>query len=144
MHKELQQCIGELRVNHTDKEIAGALSEYFQIVKNVSYDYTDNATVKDIREDHPELGFMDDDEIEEILEQATVMRRKRAPQCYRTDGYDVEFMEKCLREHMDTFCDWPYGDVKKVEVDRDGNLCIHYTGGMYWHYKRKDEEIVWW
>jgi len=33
MHKELERAIGELRVNHTDKEIAGALSEYFQIVK---------------------------------------------------------------------------------------------------------------
>lgn len=33
MYKALEQCIGELRVNHTDKEIAGALSEYFQIVK---------------------------------------------------------------------------------------------------------------
>ena len=77
MHKGLEQCIGELRVNHTDKEIAGALSEYFQIVKNVSYDYTDNATVKDIREDHPELGFMDDDEIEGILRQVRIMRDKR-------------------------------------------------------------------
>ncbi len=144
MHKELERAIGELRVNHTDKEIAGALSEYFQIVKNVSYDYTDNATAKDIREDHPELGFMDDGEIVEILEQAKTMRRKRAPQCYHTDGYDVEFMEKCVAEHMDAFIDRPYGDVKKVEVDRDGNLRIHYTGGMYWHYKRKDEEIVWW
>ena len=58
MYKALEQCIGELRVNHTDKEITGVLSECFQIIKNVSYDYTDNATVKDIREDHPELGFM--------------------------------------------------------------------------------------
>ena len=70
MYKELERAIGELRVNHTDKEITGALSECFQIVKNVSYDYTDNATAKDIREDHPELGFMDDGEIVEILEQA--------------------------------------------------------------------------
>lgn len=33
MYKELNECISELREMHTDKEIAGALSEYFQIVK---------------------------------------------------------------------------------------------------------------
>ena len=144
MQRELEQCIGELRVNHTDKEIAGALSEYFQIVKNVSEDYTDASTVADIRTDHPELGFMDDDEIEEILEQARTIRRKTDPQRYHTDGYDVGFMERCVDTHMEAFCDWPYGDVKKVEVDRDGILRIHYTGGMYWRYKEEDGGIIWW
>ena len=60
MYRKIEQCIGELRVNHTDKDIAGALSEYFQIVKSVSYDYTSIATVADLRADHPELNFMDD------------------------------------------------------------------------------------
>ena len=221
MHKELERAIGELRVNHTDKEIAGALSEYFQIVKNVSYDYTDNTTVKDIREDHPELGFMDDEEIEEILEQATVMRQKREPDeaeqltiediqelfernknwcgegserqrdwiemaavndrtieeiagmiwvCSAgvhidhikktmreylkekgsasmkdASGYDVDLVKECVAVHMSAFGVWPYGDVKKVEMDKDGNLRIHYTGGMYWHYrKNRDGDIEWW
>ena len=80
MYRKIEQCIGELRVNHTDKDIAGALSEYFQIVKSVSYDYTSIATVADLRADHPELDFMDDEEIEEILEQAEVMRQKREPE----------------------------------------------------------------
>ena len=221
MYKALEQCIGELRVNHTDKEITGALSECFQIIKNVSYDYTDNATVKDIREDHPELGFMDDEEIEEILKQATAMRQKREPDeaeqltiediqelfernknwcgegserqrdwiemaavndrtieeiagmiwvcsagvhidhIKRTmreylkekgsvsmkdaSGYDVDLMEECVAEHMAAFEAWPYGDVKKVEMDKDGDLCIHYTGGMYWHYRKsRDGDIEWW
>lgn len=91
MYKALEQCIGELRVNHTDKEITGVSSECFQIIKNVSYDYTDNTTVKDIWEDHPELAFMDDEEIEEILEQAKTMRHKRgaAEEEYLTEG-DME------------------------------------------------------
>ena len=221
MYKALEQCIGELRVNHTDKEITGALSECFQIIKNVSYDYTDNATVKDIREDHPVLGFMDDEEIEEILKQVTVMRQKREPDeaeqltiediqelfernknwcgegserqrdwiemaavndrtieeiagmiwvCSAgvhidhikktmreylkekgsvsmkdASGYDVDLVEECVAVHMSAFGVWPYGDVKKVEMDKDGNLRIHYTGGMYWHYrKNRDGDIEWW
>ena len=221
MYKALEQCIGELRVNHTDKEITGVLSECFQIIKNVSYDYTDNATVKDIREDHPELGFMDDEEIEEILKQATAMRQKREPDeaeqltiediqelfernknwcgegserqrdwiemaavndrtieeiagmiwvCSAgvhidhikktmreylkekgsvsmkdASGYDVDLVEECVAVHMSAFGVWPYGDVKKVEMDKDGNLRIHYTGGMYWHYrKNRDGDIEWW
>lgn len=221
MYKELERAIGELRVNHTDKEITGALSECFQIIKNVSYDYTDNATVKDIREDHPVLGFMDDEEIEEILKQVTVMRQKREPdeaeqltiediqELFRRNrdwcgegserqrdwiemaavndrtieeiagmiwvcsagvhidhikktmreylkekgsvsmkdasGYDVDLVEECVAVHMSAFGVWPYGDVKKVEMDKDGNLRIHYTGGMYWHYRKsRDGDIEWW
>lgn len=221
MYKALEQCIGELHINHTDKEITGALSECFQIIENVSYDYTDNATVKDIREDHPELAFMDNEEIEEILKQATVMRQKREPDeaeqltiediqelfernknwcgagserqrdwieiaavndrtieeiasmiwvCSAgvpidhikktmrqylkekgsvsmkdASGYDVDLMEECVAVHMSAFGVWPYGDVKKVEMDKDGDLRIHYTGGMYWHYrKNRDGDIEWW
>lgn len=145
MHKELERAIGELRVNHTDKEIAGALSEYFQIVKNVSYDYTDNATAKDIREDHPELGFMDDEEIEEIeeiLKQAAVMRQKREER--KKPDYR-EFMERCIKAHMEAFEEWPYGAVKSFFEDEDGNFCIRYQGGMYWHYRETGKgDIEWW
>lgn len=142
MYKELNECISELREMHTDKEIAGALSEYFQIVKNVSYDYTDNATVKDIREDHPELDFMDDDEIEEILKQAGTMRHKR--ETYKRSDYR-EFMERCIKAHMEAFEDWPYGAVERFFEDEDGNFCIRYQGGMYWHYRETGKgDIEWW
>lgn len=57
MYEELSNCVEELRENHTDKEIACALAEYAQIVENVSRDYTDTATVADLRADHPELGM---------------------------------------------------------------------------------------
>ena len=227
MYREIEQCIGELRVNHTDKDIAGALSEYFQIVKSVSYDYTGTVTVADLRADHPELNFMDDEEIEEILEQAGTMRRKRGPDederltmddmqrllarnkdwggagsAYQriwiplaaghgvgidelaamvwictssaratmpriketmreylaekrakekiassgkaTSGYDVEFAEECIRAHMGAFSRWPYGDVRKIDVDENGVLRIYYTGGRHWHYKEEDGSIVWW
>ena len=221
MYKALEQCIGELRVNHTDEEITIAFSQYSQIAEDISEGYDDTATVADIRADHPELGFMDDGEIEEILKQATVMRQKREPDeaeqltiediqelfernknwcgegserqrdwiemaavndrtieeiagmiwvCSAgvhidhikktmreylkekgsvsmkdASGYDVDLMEECVAVHMSAFGVWPYGDVKKVEMDKDGNLRIHYTGGMYWHYrKNRDGDIEWW
>lgn len=143
MYRELERAIGELRVNHTDKEITRVFCQHSRIVKGVSEEYTGSATVEDIRADHPELSFMDDDEIEEILEQAKVMRRKREPH-FRTYGYEVDFMEDCVKAHRASFEDgWPYGDVEKAEVDRDGNLRIHYVGGMYWHYKEEDGGIIW-
>ena len=77
MYEELSNCVEELRENHTDKEIACALAEYAQIVENVSRDYTDTATVADLRADHPELDFMDDDDIGDILGLARDMRRER-------------------------------------------------------------------
>lgn len=117
MYRELERCIGELRVNHTDKEIAGVLSEYFQIVKNVSYDYTDNATVKDIREDHPELGFMDNDEIEEILRQASIMRHEPDAEGYLTREDVIHLCcENCWFDEEEY--DGPY--ARLLEVSKHG------------------------
>lgn len=81
MANKLHECITELQKNHTDKEISGALSEYFQIVKGAAVEYTDEATVRNLRDDHPELDFMDDDELEDILKHAKTWRHK-------TDGQE--------------------------------------------------------
>ena len=48
-------------------DLGSALAEYAAIVKGVAEEYGGNATIKAIRTDHPELDFMDDDEIEEII-----------------------------------------------------------------------------
>lgn len=77
MCKELKMCMEELQENHTGSEIAGALAEYAQIVKGVSKDYGDDITVAELRDEHPELDFMDEEELEEILQQAKVLRRAR-------------------------------------------------------------------
>lgn len=79
MHRELERAIGELRVNHTDKEIARMLSIYSKIVRNVAEEHTDGATGSDIRADHPELAFMDDRQIKGILVQAKAIRHMKGP-----------------------------------------------------------------
>lgn len=78
MCKESKMCMEELQENHTGSEIAGALAEYVQIVKGVSRDYGDDITVAEPRDERPQLDFMDDEELEEILQQAKVLRRARA------------------------------------------------------------------
>lgn len=52
-----------------------ALAEYAAIVEQAATDYTNSTTIQEVRTDHPELDFMDDDEIQEILDLATKKRR---------------------------------------------------------------------
>ncbi len=130
MYKEIERCIGELRVNHTDKEIAGAFSEYFQIVKSVSYDYTDAATVAELRADHPELSFMDDDEIEEILEQAKVMRHKReAPE---EEYLTVEDMQELFRCNEDWGKAGSEQQHKWIQIAAAHSTTVEELAGMIW------------
>ena len=50
------------------RNIREALAEYAAIVEGTREEYTqEELTVSAIRRDHPELNFMDDDEIEEII-----------------------------------------------------------------------------
>lgn len=46
-----------------------ALKEYSAIVSGTREEFTEGElTIKAIRKDHPELDFMDDDEIQEIID----------------------------------------------------------------------------
>ncbi len=72
--EELTECVEELLQNHTGSDLAQALGEYAQIIKNVATDYADETTIQELKADHPELDFMDDEELEEILKQAKELR----------------------------------------------------------------------
>lgn len=72
--EELTECVEELLQNHTGSDLVQALGEYAQIIKNVAADYTDETTMQELRAEHPELDFMDDEELEEILKQAKELR----------------------------------------------------------------------
>lgn len=50
-----------------------------------------------------------------------------------------------MEEHKKAFEVWSDGAIKEVWTDKDGNLCIKYESGNWWHYKKKDNgEIEWW
>lgn len=74
MANKLRECIMELHKNYTGKEVAEALSEYFQTVRDVAAECTDKATAWDLRRRFPALSYMLDDELEGALEQAKALR----------------------------------------------------------------------
>lgn len=58
------------------KNFVKALAEYYAIVKGLAEEYENEVSVNIIRADHPELNFMDDDEIDEILGYAEKYRNR--------------------------------------------------------------------
>jgi hypothetical protein len=56
------------------KDIRAALAEYAAIVEGFAKEYTNSTTAETVRAEHPELDFMDDDEIVELLEHAKNQR----------------------------------------------------------------------
>lgn len=58
-------------------EIMPAVAEYAAIVDGIATDYDNTATVETIRKDHPELDFMDDDEITELLNHAKTKHEQK-------------------------------------------------------------------
>lgn len=72
-----KEKIRERGKNMTD--LFNALKEHAAIVEGLREEYTqDKLTLKAVRKDHPELNFMDDDEIETIIQQANEHRCKKA------------------------------------------------------------------
>ncbi len=56
-------------------DIRAALAEYAAIVEGFAKEYTNSKTAETVRAEHPELDFMDDDEIVELLEHAKNQRK---------------------------------------------------------------------
>lgn len=54
-----------------------------------------------------------------------------------------EKMEKlaaeCYSRHKQAFENWNEGEPVKVWFDFNGNLCIEYESGNWWHYNEKGE-----
>ena len=53
----------------------------------------------------------------------------------------VELMEK-HKERVEESGEWKEGEIKDFWKDREGNLCIQYKSGNWWHYKDIDSEIL--
>ena len=45
------------------------------------------------------------------------------------------------KAHMQASEDWKKGDIEKMWLDAEGNICIQYEDGNWWHYNEKGE---WW
>ena len=47
--------------------------------------------------------------------------------------------------HKSIFDTWEHGEISETRTDLDGNTCIRYESGAWWHYKtdRKGNIIFW-
>lgn len=48
---------------------------------------------------------------------------------------------ECYKMHKAAWENWPYGEPVKTWFDDDGNFCIEYESGEWYHYNEKGE---WW
>lgn len=52
----------------------------------------------------------------------------------------LSYMEK----HKEAFENWKEGVIADVWRDEEGNLCIRYESGKWWHYRRNADGVEWW
>lgn len=56
-----------------------------------------------------------------------------------------EYIERKAKEryenHKQSFENWQEGSIEKIWIDEEGNICIQYESGKWWHY---NEEGEWW
>lgn len=47
--------------------------------------------------------------------------------------------------HRSQFDTWEHGEIKKTWIDENGNTCIMYQSGKWWHYNvDKKGNIIFW
>ena len=51
---------------------------------------------------------------------------------------------EAFEEHKKAFDNWIYGPIRNAWHDEYGILCVEYESGYWWHYKKENNEIVWW
>lgn len=58
----------------------------------------------------------------------------------------VDFMtaKQFYNFHRSQFDTWEHGEIKKTWIDENGNVCIMYQSGKWWHYKNKDGKVIFW
>lgn len=64
-------------------------------------------------------------------------------------GKEFKELETCIEQkareyykrHKNASENWQEGEIAKVWIDGQGNICIEYKSGKWWHY---NEEGEWW
>lgn len=56
-----------------------------------------------------------------------------------------EKAQECFESHKQAVEDWQEGEIEKVWIDGEGNICIEYTSGNWWHYRNAGKsKTEWW
>ena len=59
----------------------------------------------------------------------------------------VNMLDQCNRiynEHKSYFEKWNEGAPVESWIDENGNTCIRYESGRWWHYRQHGDELIWW
>lgn len=48
------------------------------------------------------------------------------------------------QEHKAMFDSWEYGEPVKAWTDSNGNLCIRYQSGKWFHYRKNNSMLEFW
>ena len=52
--------------------------------------------------------------------------------------------QECYEFHRSIFERWEYGGIAESWTDEQGNLCIRYDSGIWFHYRRNGGELNLW
>lgn len=53
-------------------------------------------------------------------------------------------MIECAEAHHKACETWTHGEPTRVWYDSQGNICIDYEDGNYWHYRDVPDGKEWW
>ncbi len=57
----------------------------------------------------------------------------------------LQMAVQAYEEHKKKFETWPYGQIVECWKDENGNVCIRYEKGKWWHYKNiGTPQMEWW
>lgn len=56
----------------------------------------------------------------------------------------AEMAKLAEKAHKEATENWTDGTMECFWFDNDGNLCIRYSSGKWWHYKGTKEGYEWW
>lgn len=72
----------------------------------------------------------------------TVIKGTKTIEEYKTVRKSMERLTaECFSRHKQAFDDWREGEPVKAWFDSDGNICVEYQSGNWWHYNATGE---WW
>lgn len=55
-----------------------------------------------------------------------------------------ERVREYAKAHIDACDPWVHGGIGKTWTDGDGNTCIQYEDGCWWHYRETEDGLEWW
>lgn len=72
----------------------------------------------------------------------TIIKNTKTVEEYKQLKKFIETTAKVFAEnHKKAFAAWKNGEISKVWIDSNSNICIEYESGKWWHYNEKGE---WW